>query len=249
MSQMGIALDEAQAAAFARYYEMLVETNKVMNLTAITEPEEVLVKHFADSVSPGAGFGQKGAADPGRSGANEQLVFPSPEDASLLDIGTGAGFPAIPLKIAFPSLQVTMIDSLGKRVGFLERVIAELGLSGIRAFHGRAEDLARDAGHRESYDYVVSRAVAHMSVLAEYCLPYVRCGGYFIAYKSQEFLNGTEREESANAVGLLGGTIEEVRQICLPDSDAQRCLVFIKKEKPCPKKYPRKAGLPSKEPL
>jgi 16S rRNA (guanine527-N7)-methyltransferase len=164
-------------------------------------------------------------------------------------VGSGAGFPAIPLKIAFPDLRITMLDSLGKRVNFLKEVISELGLKEITALHGRAEDLARDPGHRETYDYVVSRAVANMNTLSEYCLPFVKEGGYFLAYKSLEYLSGGEREGSEKAIGLLGGRTVEVRQIDLPEWDAKRCLVFIRKESPTPKKFPRKAGLPSKEPL
>ena len=222
---MGIELDGKQADAFIRYYEMLIEKNKVMNLTAITEPEDVLIKHFADSVSPG------------------------PLSGKLIDVGTGAGFPGLPLKIAFPDLQVTLIDSLKKRVNFLNEVISELGLKGISAFQGRAEDLARDPAHREAYDIVVSRAVAHMSILAEYCLPYAKHGGCFIAYKSREYLKGDEKAESEKAIELLGGRTEDIRRISLPDCDANRCLVFIKKISGTAKIYPRKAGTPSRMPL
>ena len=222
---MGIELDGKQADAFIRYYEMLIEKNKVMNLTAITEPEDVLIKHFADSVSPG------------------------PLSGKLIDVGTGAGFPGLPLKIAFPDLQVTLIDSLKKRVNFLNEVISELGLKGISAFQGRAEDLARDPAHREAYDIVVSRAVAHMSILAEYCLPYAKRGGCFIAYKSREYLKGDEKAESEKAIELLGGRTEDIRRISLPDCDADRCLVFIKKISGTAKIYPRKAGTPSRMPL
>ena len=224
-TQMGIELDGKQADAFIRYYEMLIEKNKVMNLTAITEPEDVLIKHFADSVSPGSLSGK------------------------LIDVGPGAGFPGLPLKIAFPDLQVTLIDSLKKRVNFLNEVISELGLKGIIAFQGRAEDLARDPAHREAYDIVVSRAVAHMSILAEYCLPYAKRGGCFIAYKSREYLKGDEKAESEKAIELLGGRTEDIRRISLPDCDADRCLVFIKKISGTAKIYPRKAGTPSRMPL
>ena len=222
---MGITLDDKQADAFVRYYEMLIEKNKVMNLTAITDPEEVLVKHFADSLAPGMLTGR------------------------LIDVGTGAGFPSLPLKIAFPDLEVTMLDSLGKRINFLNEVIAELKLNGISAYHGRAEDLARDPAHRERYDYVVSRAVAHMSILAEYCIPFVKCGGSFIAYKSREYLNGQEAETAEKAVELLGGRTEEIRRVDLPECDADRCLVYIKKISHTAKTYPRKAGTAKRMPL
>ena len=242
MEQAGIGLTDSQAAAFVRYYELLVEWNSFMNLTAITDAEEVLIKHFADSCAPGF---RTAAAAP----AGQGPVFPEDKKARLLDVGSGAGFPAIPLKIAFPDLRITMLDSLGKRGNFLNEVISELGLKEITALHGRAEDLARDPEHRETYDYVVSRAVANMNTLSEYCLPFVKEGGYFLAYKSLEYLSGGEREGSEKAIGLLGGRTVEVRQINLPEWDAKRCLVFIRKESPTPKKFPRKAGLPSKEPL
>ena len=242
MEQAGIGLTDSQAAAFVRYYELLVEWNSFMNLTAITDAEEVLIKHFADSCAPG--FRTAAAAPEGQG-----PVFPGDNKARLLDVGSGAGFPAIPLKIAFPDLRITMLDSLGKRVNFLKEVISELGLKEITALHGRAEDLARAPGHRETYDYVVSRAVANMNTLSEYCLPFVKEGGYFLAYKSLEYLSGGEREGSEKAIGLLGGRTVEVRQIDLPEWDAKRCLVFIRKESPTPKRFPRKAGLPSKEPL
>ena len=236
IGKIGISLSDEQAKAFVRYYELLVEWNSFMNLTAITEPDEVLIKHFADSLSPFT-----------------DLVKDAPlsikEGTRLIDVGTGAGFPAMPLKIAFPQLNVTMLDSLGKRVKFLNEVIAQLGLKNVQAIHGRAEDLARDPSHREAYDIVVSRAVAHMSILAEYCLPYAKCGGSLIAYKSREYLTGDEKAQSEKAIELLGGRTEVVRQISLPDCDADRCLVFIKKISKTAKAYPRKAGMPSRAPL
>ena len=237
MAQMGITLDDKQADAFVRYYELLIEKNKVMNLTAITDPEEVLVKHFADSLSP---FSSLIKDDP-LQGKSSGL--------KLLDVGTGAGFPAIPLKIAFPGLNITMLDSLGKRVKFLDEVTGSLELKNITAIHGRAEDLAQNPSHRERYDYVVSRAVANMRTLSEYCLPFVKKGGYFIAYKAVEYTRGSEAEESLHALKILGGDPPIVRELSLPDNDSARCLVYIRKNSPTPKKYPRKAGTPSKEPL
>ena len=236
IGKIGISLSEAQAKAFVRYYELLVEWNGFMNLTAITEPEEVLVKHFADSLSP-------------FSDMVKDAPLSIKDGIRLIDVGTGAGFPALPLKIAFPEIKVTMLDSLGKRVKFLNEVTAQLGLKDIQAIHGRAEDLARDNAHRESYDIVVSRAVANMRTLSEYCMPFVKQGGYFLAYKAAEYMEGPEAEESQKAVKILGGETPVVRELTLPDGESKRCLVYIRKNTSTPKKYPRKAGTPSKEPL
>ncbi len=242
MKQLPIDLTEAQAEQFLLYNDLLLEWNSFMNLTAITEPEEVLQKHFADSILP--------VLLPD-SRSMEGIQNGSP--LSVIDIGTGAGFPGIPLKIAFPKLQVTLLDSLNKRVNFLNEVIGRLGLQGITAIHGRAEDFASPNRLRESFDFAVSRAVANMSTLAEYCLPYVKTGGYFIAYKASGFTvaeTGTsEYAAAAKALKLLGGTAEQVTEYCLPESGDPRCLAVIKKTAPTPKKYPRKAGLPAKEPL
>ena len=232
IGSFGIELGSEQYGQFIKYYELLVKWNEVMNLTAITEYDEVVVKHFADSLSlvkavpmiSGAGKGQ-----------------------SLIDIGTGAGFPGIPLKIAFPELKITLLDSLNKRVGFLNTVIDELGLKEIEALHGRAEDYAKKGQLRESFDLCVSRAVANLSTLSEYCLPYVKVGGKFIAYKSEK----TEEEVTGakNALDKLGGKLKECVEFNLPGTDMYRTLVVIDKEKETPGKYPRKAGTPSKEPL
>lgn len=230
LGEMSVSLSDRQTDQFYRYFELLTEWNKVMNLTAITELDQVVTKHFVDSLS---------------------LVRLIPESqlegVSVLDLGTGAGFPGIPLKIAFPHMKVTLLDSLNKRIKFLGEVIEQLGLEGTKAVHGRAEDLGKTASYREQYDLCVSRAVANLSTLAEYCLPFVKTGGYFVAYKSGEAKK--EIEEAENALRILGGRAEESVDFCLPDSDMYRILVKIKKEKKTPGKYPRKAGLPGKEPL
>lgn len=228
LSDLGITLSEKQIRQFLLYYEKLIEKNKVMNLTAITEYEEVIHKHFLDSLT---------------------LVLASVfrGKGSLIDVGTGAGFPGIPLKIAFPELEVLLLDSLNKRVGFLNEVIAELGLDGIQAVHGRAEEAGRDPQYRETFDFCVSRAVANLSVLAEYGMPFVKPGGYFIPYKSGKAEE--EIKEARNAVNLLAGTVEDTISFVLPNTDMERTLILIKKTAPIHKKYPRKAGTPQKEPL
>ncbi len=228
LMELQIALSKKQLTQFITYYEMLAEWNQVMNLTAITDYEEVLKKHFIDSLS---------------------LVkaFDLTSDISVIDIGTGAGFPGIPLKIAFPNLKVTLLDSLNKRVQFLKAVIEKLELQEIESFHGRAEDFARPGLMREKYDLCVSRAVANLTTLSEYCLPFVKVGGFFVSYKSEKIEQ--EKKEAEKAIRLLGGKIEKQVELYLPDSDIYRNLFVIKKETACPKKYPRKAGLPAKEPL
>lgn len=228
LETLGIALDGRQIQQFLEYYEMLVEWNKVMNLTAITEYEEVIEKHFIDSLASVKVCSYEGVR-------------------TVIDIGTGAGFPGIPLKIAFPHLQVVLLDSLNKRVKFLYEVIGKLGLEGIRAIHGRAEDFAKQKEYRENFDLCVSRAVANLSTLSEYCIPYVKTGGNFISYKS-----GKIDEEAANAkkaISVLGGKITDVVKFQLGDKDMERSFVVIKKEKKTPGKFPRKAGLPGKEPI
>lgn len=224
--KISISFTDEQLNQFRVYYEMLVEKNKVMNLTGITEWDEVLEKHFLDSVS------LIRAID-----LNQEL--------SVMDMGTGAGFPGIPLKIAFPKLKVTLADSLNKRVLFLQEVIDALGLEGIEAIHGRAEDLARDKKYREQYDLSVSRAVANLSTLSEYCLPFVKLGGQFISYKSGEIED--EVLSSKSAVFLLGGKIKDTVKFELGESG--RSFIIIDKVKGTPKTYPRKAGTPSKKPL
>ncbi len=196
-------------------------------------------KHFLDSLSLTKVFEGKGF--PGGKDAGKGCA------ASLIDVGTGAGFPGLALKIAFPELKVTLLDSLNKRIQFLEAVIRELELEGVRAVHGRAEDFAKPGEMRESFDLCVSRAVARLSTLAEYCLPFVRQGGMFVAYKSEKV--SQEVQEAQRAVSLLGGRLEGQTEFMLPNSDIYRNLILIKKVKPSQGKYPRKAGLPGKEPL
>ena len=226
----GIAiLSERQMEQFYQYYEMLVEWNQVMNLTAITEMTEVVTKHFVDSLSL-----KKAVSDLGD------------KPRKIMDVGTGAGFPGIPLKIAFPQLEITLLDSLNKRIRFLDAVIEKLELKCIKAVHGRAEDYGRDGKYREQYDLCVSRAVANLSTLSEYCLPFVKTGGYFIPYKS-----GKVEEEltaAGGAVKKLGSEVERTEDFLLPKGD-ERTLVVIRKNKVLEKRYPRKAGLPGKDPL
>lgn len=228
LEELGITLSDEQKQQFDSFYELLVEWNKVMNLTGITEYEEVNEKHFVDSLSI------------------IKAIDLNDVD-NLIDIGTGAGFPGIPLKIAFPHLKVVLLDSLNKRIKFLNTVIEELGLDNIETIHGRAEDFAKQAEYREQFDLCVSRAVANLSTLSEYCMPYIHTGGMFIPYKSGEIEE--EVAGAKKAVHVLGGKIEEVVKFQLPGTEIGRSFVKIKKYQNTPKKYPRKAGLPAKEPI
>ena len=223
-----IPFSKEQQEQLITYYEMLVEKNKVMNLTAITEFEEVLDKHFLDSIS---------------LAQYVDLIKP----VSVIDLGTGAGFPGMPLKIMFPDLKITLADSLNKRILFLDEVISELGLTDIETVHARAEDLAHDPNYREQYDYCVSRAVANLSSLSEYCLPFVRIGGSFISYKSGEIEE--ELAAAKKAILLLGGQFDRVIPFQLEGTDLNRSFVVIRKEKKTAKTYPRKSGMPTKKPL
>lgn len=232
LEELSISLSQEQKRQFVTYYEYLIEKNKVMNLTAITEYEEVIVKHFLDSLSIV------------KAGCFEQNAL---NGKSVIDIGTGAGFPGIPLKIAFPQLKITLLDSLNKRVNFLNEVIEMLGLSKVEAVHGRAEDYAKQKEYRECFDFCVSRAVANLSTLSEYCIPFVKEGGCFISYKSGKI--DEELSQAGNAVKILGGKVLDVVKFPLMGTDMDRSFVIIKKTRPTAKKYPRKAGLPSKEPL
>lgn len=228
LAHLGIVLNDTQKEQFHQFYEILVEWNSFMNLTGITEYEEVNEKHFVDSVS------LIKAVDLSKV-------------KTVIDVGTGAGFPGIPLKIAFPHLEIVLLDSLNKRVKFLNEVIEQLGLTGIRAIHGRAEDYAKQKEYREQFDLCVSRAVANLSTLSEYCIPYVNVGGMFISYKSGEI--DEEVETSKKAIHILGGKLSEVVKFRLPGTDIGRSFVKIEKIQNTSKKYPRKAGLPAKEPL
>ena len=235
LEELHISISETQLEQFLTYYEMLVEKNKVMNLTAITDFDEVMKKHFIDSLSL-------------------VKVCDLTENFSVIDIGTGAGFPGIPLKIVFPDLRLTLLDSLNKRVGFLREVIERLNLHEAEAVHGRAEDFARPGQLRETFDFCVSRAVANLSVLSEYCLPYVKVGGKFISYKSEKVMaesenSRTEIAEAEHAISVLGGKLTDQIGFTLPFSDIYRNLIVIEKNRPTPKQYPRKAGTASKKPI
>ena len=226
LNNLKLELTEKQIEQFLTYYEMLIEKNKVMNLTAITEYDEVIEKHFLDSISL-------------------CQVYDLSKPVKILDMGTGAGFPGVPLKIAFPEVEITLADSLNKRIKFLDEVVEELGLEKVTTVHARAEELARNKEHRESYDLVVSRAVANLSTLGEYCIPFVKMGGNFISYKSGEV--DEEVNAAGKAIKILGGEMKDVYKFDL--SDQKRSFIIIEKIKTTPKTYPRKAGTPSKEPL
>ena len=226
LADLGISLNETQIKQFLDYYELLVETNKVMNLTAITEFDEVIEKHFLDSLSL-------------------CRIYDLNREIRVLDLGTGAGFPGVPLKIAFPQIRLVLADSLNKRIKFLENVVGELSMQNVSCVHGRAEEMGRNKEYREQFDLCVSRAVANLSSLSEYCVPFVKEGGAFISYKSGEI------EEEANAakkaISVLGGELREIYKFDLYEQ--KRSFVIIDKKKKTPKAYPRKAGTPTKEPL
>lgn len=234
-NKMGITLEKRQICQFCDYYSLLVEWNEKINLTAITEWNDVIIKHFSDSLSLSLCYDNFDSFKNSFSGK------------TLADIGTGAGFPGIPLKILFPELKVTLFDSLDKRIRFLNEVISKLELKDITAVHGRVEDLARNKDYRENFDYATARAVASLPVLSEYCLPFVKVGGSFIAYKSEKA--SEEISISSNALKILHGEIVKTTSFVIPDTDLGRNIIEIKKTGSISSKYPRKAGTPSKQPL
>lgn len=224
----GLTFERDKYDKFIIYKDMIKEWNEKVNLTAITEDEEIIKKHFIDSI---------------KSYRFEELN----NCKNLIDIGTGAGFPGIPLKIMRPDLEVVLLDSLNKRVNFLNEVIKRLGLTGIKAIHGRAEDFARENNYREKFDVAISRAVANMSVLSELCIPFVKNGGYFVAMKGPSV--DEEINEGKKAVEILGGSIENIIEVDIEDTDLKHNLVIVKKVKVTPIAYPRKAGTASKKPI
>lgn len=232
----GIEISELQAKQFYDYFEMLVETNKVMNLTAITEFDDVVFKHFIDSVLI------KNIKE-----LDEKL---SGSYVSIIDVGTGAGFPGIPLKILYPNIKLTLLDSLNKRIKFLQSVVEKLNLKNVECLHGRAEDFGSDKKYREMYDFSVSRAVANLSTLSEYCLPFVKVGGCFISYKASN--TEDEVDIAKKAIKILSSKIIDINKMIVKDynnTEYERNFVIIRKEKKLSKQYPRKSGIPSKNPL
>lgn len=228
LKKLGIILTDKQREQFDRYYELLIEWNKVMNLTGITDYDEVILKHFIDSLMLSE-------------------ICDMSNVSAMIDVGTGAGFPGIPIKIVYPHINAILLDSLNKRLKFLNTVIEELGLESVQTLHGRAEDYARKTEYRESFDLCVSRAVANLSTLSEYCLPFVKKDGTFISYKGGD--SDEEVKQAERAVDLLGGKVETIHKFTLPGTDMGRTLVEIEKIKNTPRRYPRKAGQPAKEPL
>ena len=228
LAEQNLPLSDQQKKQFERYFELLVEWNEKINLTAITDKEEVYLKHFYDSIAPIL-----------------QGLIPN-ETIKLLDIGAGAGFPSLPMKILYPQLDVTIIDSLNKRINFLQLLAQELDLDGVHFYHGRAEDLAQDKNFRAQYDFVTARAVARMQVLSELTIPYLKVGGKLLALKASNAPE--ELLEAKNALNLLFSKVEDNLNYDLPNGDP-RYITVVEKKKETPNKYPRKAGMPNKRPL
>lgn len=229
-NEINIKLSDIQVDKFLLFYDLLINWNKKLNLTAITDYEEVIIKHYIDSLS-----------------IVNALDFDDDNNNNLIDIGTGAGFPSIPLKILFPDLNMVLLDSLNKRVSYLNEVISQLQLNNIQVIHGRAEDIGKIENYREQFDICVSRAVANLSTLSEYCIPFVKLNGKFIAYKSSKI--DDEIKSSKKAINLLGGKINNIYKFILPTTDFERSFVIIDKVKNTPMEYPRKAGKPNKQPI
>ena len=228
LADLGFPLTDRQKEQYERYFELLIEWNEKINLTAITDKDEVYLKHFYDSIAP----------------ILQGLIENQP--IRLLDIGAGAGFPSLPMKILFPELDVTIIDSLNKRINFLHLLAEELGLSGVHFYHGRAEDFAQDKAFRAQFDLVTARAVARMQVLSELTIPYLKVGGRLLALKASNAPE--ELEEAKNALNLLFSKVEDNLQYELPNGDP-RYITIVEKKKETPNRYPRKAGMPNKRPL
>lgn len=228
LGKKGISLSAQQLERLERYYELLVEWNEKINLTAITQKNEVYEKHFYDSISPA-------------------FFFDFTKTNSLIDIGAGAGFPSLPLKIVFPHLRVTIVDSLNKRIQFLQHLVEEIDLHDVTCLHGRAEEYGVMPQHRDQYDVVTARAVARLNILTEYCLPFAKVGGDFIVLKGSDA--SKELDEAKKAIKVLGGKTDRMEGFQLPSEQADRSIIIINKQTPTPKQYPRKAGTPSKKPV
>ena len=226
LKELNIELTEKQLEQFYEYMNILIEWNKVMNLTNITEPIEVIQKHFVDSLT---------------------VLKHIKETDTIIDVGTGAGFPGIPIKIAFPKTKIVLLDSLNKRIKFLNEVIAKLKINDVEAMHGRAEELAHNKIYREKYDIAIARAVAPLNVLSEYLLPFIKVNGIAICMKGSK--GKEEAKNGEKAIEILGGKIKEIKEFELPNTDICRTILILEKNKNTDKKYPRRSGIPSKEPL
>ena len=228
-----VPLNAEEINSFCKYAELLRERNKVMNLTNIVDDEGIAMRHFVDSLTLVPYI-------------KEEQQKKGREDLTIIDVGTGAGFPGIPVKVKLPKLQLILMDSLQKRINFLEDVSSEIGLTGVTTIHSRAEDAGRNKRYREKYDIATARAVAALPVLCEYCLPYVKVGGVFLAMKGKV---EEELKDAQKAIAMLGATIEKTDTFTLPGTDMNRAVVVIRKVRPTPPQYPRQAGKPSKSPL